>query len=277
MGMRSIRTPWRVGLLASLLVLACDPPGAGGKGDGARGAAGGDRDPVADAALGKAKVVVLKDGTIQIFDRFGRLRATILDPKARFTETIEITGATEWAKPNAQLTIPLGGLGDLLVRRGDNRKAKAALEAKGLTESQRLMVAIAEAAEMTELSLAGLDGELETLWNDPTKPALERRRLIFARWDECEEGTVAEPLQLDDAKAAADRIRTQAGVRARAAIEAFVRKTIPAGSPDAYPKDELSALNEGRTSRGRFAPYDEPEAPPVPGVEPAPAPEPAPE
>ena len=251
------RSFWRAGLLASLLVIACDPPPGTGKGSPGADGAPGERTAVADAALGKAKVVILEDGTIQIYDRFGDLRATIVDPKARFSETIEpIAGTKEWAKPSPQLTVPLGGLATWLTKRGQERKAKAALEAKGLTESQRMMVAIAESAERTEQRLGELDGELSTLWADTAKAAADRRRLLFVRWDECEEGErSAEVLRIGDASTAADAIRKDAGARARGMIEAFVRKELPVGSAEGYSEEELVRLNEGRASTRVFAPY----------------------
>ncbi|MEX1363376.1 MAG: hypothetical protein AB1Z98_09640 [Nannocystaceae bacterium] len=263
MRVRSARISWSSPLLAALVLLGCDPPSAGRSKDDTllRGADDeGTRDPAARAALGKAEVVVLEDGTVQIFDRHGELRAQIIDPRARFVDTLEpMAGTKGWARPNPELSIPLAGLSEWLTKRGQDRKAKATLEAKGLTESQRQMVAIAEAAERTENSLAALDDELAALWADTGRPAAERRRLLFARWDECEEGDpAAEPLTVVDAAAAADAIRARAGARARATIEAFVRAELPAGGTAAYPAEELARLNEGRTSAREFAPYDTP-------------------
>lgn len=262
----------------ALVAVACDPPPGVNK-DGSpaenRGAAGAD--PIADAALGKAHVSVLEDGTIEIYDRYGELRAVIVDPKARFSETMEpITGTKEWTKANPQLSIPLGGLAEWLTKRGQDRRAKAQLESKGLSESQRMMVAIAESAERSEQRLAELDTELAEIWADTSKAAADRRRLIFARWDECEEGdpeTVT--LRIEDASTAADAIRKHAGERARAVIEAFVRKELPMNGPDAYTHEELTALDEGRTSTRHFRPY--PPSPKPSSAVPSPqAPEPAP-
>ncbi|MCB9716070.1 MAG: hypothetical protein H6712_19540 [Myxococcales bacterium] len=274
MHLRSRRPSRRSGLVAALLLLACDPPPGTGEGAAGHGKGAGEagRDPIADGSLGEATVTILEDGTILVYDRYGDLRAKILDPRARFTETIEpIAGTKEWAKPSPQLTIPLGGLATWLTKRGQERRAKAQLEAKGLTDSQRMMVAIAEQAEATETQLAALDRELAALWADASKPAAERRRLIFARWDECEEGDGAvETLEITDASTAADAIRAQAGERARATIESFVRKALPARGADAFTAEELAGLNAERSSKRAFAPYEP--RPPTPPAAPAPAP-----
>jgi hypothetical protein len=71
--------------------------------------------------------------------------------------------------------------------------------------------------------------------------AARRRELVFAIWDECSE----------ESDATADY-----GAMARATIVAIVREAYPAGSERAYQPTELLALNERRSSRERFAPYD---------------------
>lgn len=239
--------------------MACDPPGGRQTSDeDAKGKTA--RDPVADAALGSAKVIVLEDGTVEIHDRNGELRARIIDPQARFVDTMEpLSGTKEWAKPHPYVSVPIAGLSDWLTRRGNERRPKAALESKGLVESHRMMVAIAEAAETTEQGLAALESELAALWSDTSKPASERRKLLFSRWDESEEdrsgNTTAAVLRIDGAAAAPDALRAHAGQRAREAIEAFIRARLPAGSGDAYGAAELAGLNATRASRQRFDPY----------------------
>lgn len=249
-------------LLASLALMACDPPPSTERSKDdtlLRGGARDEstRDPVIDAALGDAKVAVLKDGTIEIYDRHGELRAQVADPQARFVATLEpMTGAPGYTKTHPYISVGLAGLSDWLTRRGQDRKAKAALEAEGLSESQRLMTAIAEAAENTERQLAVLDDQLAALWADTSKSASERRRVLFERWDESEEGDGAsEPLRVTTAALAPDAIRGQAGARARTAIEAFVRQRLPAGSGDAFTTQEIEALNTRRKSVRPFEPY----------------------
>jgi hypothetical protein len=249
-------------ILASLVVLACDPQSGTERSkddtmlrQGARDDS--RRDPLAVAALRDAKLVVLRDGTIELYDRHGELRAQVLDPQARFVSTLEpLTGTQSFAKPHPYVSVPLAGLADWLTRRGQERRAKEALEEAGLSESQRLMVAIAEVAETTERELAALDGELAELWVDTSKPASERRRLLFELWDECEEGDgTGRKLRVTDAETAPDALREQAGERARATIETFIRKRLPAGSGDAFSPAELAALDARRRSKRPFDPY----------------------
>jgi len=73
-------------------------------------------------------------------------------------------------------------------------------------------------------------------WN----PAL-RRRILFALWDECAEH--------------GNQLLRTGGAQARATIEAFVRRELPADSPEGFSRDELAALNRIRTSEQRFDPY----------------------
>lgn len=254
----------RAGLLFAWLALAaCDPPSAGRSTHdtllprSGQGQETEQRDPVTEAALGEARLVVLADGTLDLYDRHGRLRARVLDPGTRFPDVLELSKVPMGrAKPHPEITVRLAGLSDRLTHRGQEREQQEAIEAKGLTESARVLAAIAEAAEITEQRLAALDGELEALWTDTSKPASERRRLLFERWDECEEGDGStEPLRLTTAVELPDALRGQAGDRARATIEAFVRKHVPARSGDAFGAAELEALNERRESERRFDPY----------------------
>jgi hypothetical protein len=89
-------------------------------------------------------------------------------------------------------------------------------------------------------ALARLPQDLESLWRREELAPAERRRLLFALWDELLEGAGAE---------------ADAATRARAEIRRFVHDRLPAGSPHAYPPEELRRLNAGRRSRVAFEPY----------------------
>ena len=52
-----------------------------------------------------------------------------------------------------------------------------------------------------------------------------------------------------------DQERFAAADQARRQIEAFIRRTLPAGSPAAYSAGELVALNQQRLSTQTFDPY----------------------
>lgn len=249
--------------LVLLVLLACDPPSVGRSTHDTLLPRSGQeetrRDPVADATLGDASLVVLADGTLELRDRHGRLRARVFDPGARFPDVLELSKVPMGrSKPHPEISVRLAGLSDRLTRQGRERREQEALEAKGLTESARVLAAIAEAAEITEQRLAALDGELEALWADASKPASERRRLLFERWDECEEapGDVLDRAAKGISETDAERGR--GGEELRRRIEAFVRQVAPAGSPQAFDAAELSRLNARRSSRQRFDPYAPP-------------------
>lgn len=91
-------------------------------------------------------------------------------------------------------------------------------------------------AGATVASLRRLRGRLRSIWQDETESPSHRRRAIFELWDGAAE---------DDAD----------GTAARAAVIEFVRETLPAGSTNAYPTDELARLNASRESTLRFNPY----------------------
>jgi hypothetical protein len=93
-------------------------------------------------------------------------------------------------------------------------------------------------------AIALLPRLLDQIWHEPGVPAAERRELLFRIWDECAELGPDE----DDALGRASRT-------ARATVLGYIRRTLPAGSPDAYPEAELEALNARRRSAERFAPY----------------------
>jgi hypothetical protein len=82
--------------------------------------------------------------------------------------------------------------------------------------------------------MARLRGDLRRIWRGRGTDR-QRRARIFQMWDDCAEDEV--------------------GRRARAAIIAFVRESLPQGSPGAFTAGELGALNRERLSREPFAPY----------------------
>jgi hypothetical protein len=79
--------------------------------------------------------------------------------------------------------------------------------------------------------------QLAAVWRRSALSETARRRLLFLLWDECAE---------DD----------DAGARARATIEAWIRAQLPHGSVSAFDDAELSALNRARTSHAPFQPYE---------------------
>jgi hypothetical protein len=111
------------------------------------------------------------------------------------------------------------------------------------TREQRLTLAARDRSARQGQELAALPATLRNIWNDTTRPARERRRSIFQLWDECQETAEGEAESV------------AAGTRARRIIVLFIRTEVRAGAPQAYPKEELTALNQARQSRQRFDPY----------------------
>lgn len=86
---------------------------------------------------------------------------------------------------------------------------------------------------------------LDRLWATVKDPD-DRKQALFELWDEADEATTER----------GDHKRTEAGAAARKMIIGFIRARFPAGSPHAYTRAELVALNAKRQSKAPFAPYD---------------------
>ena len=109
------------------------------------------------------------------------------------------------------------------------------------TREERLCMAKRYQGERQKQELWNLAAKVRRLAGRPDLSAARRRALIFDIWDECNEEAESEP---------------DYGAMARATILAVVRKVFPAGSDRAYQPAELLALNQRRSSRQRFSPYD---------------------
>jgi hypothetical protein len=116
-------------------------------------------------------------------------------------------------------------------------------------------MAVAFAERNIDRQLQKLYRDLMDIWTSD-RPPRTRRRLIFEIWDECEENLAVDLGDFNDSETSTiDRLRRSAGTRARGKILAFIRRHLAAGTEDGYPDAELRALNEGRVSKERFAPY----------------------
>ncbi|RLB56747.1 MAG: hypothetical protein DRJ42_02410 [Deltaproteobacteria bacterium] len=105
-----------------------------------------------------------------------------------------------------------------------------------MRETEELRDRLADAADATNQrrGMARMNGDLRRLWAG-RGTAQRRRQRIFAMWDDCTEDEI--------------------GRHARAAILNFVRRSLAAGTADAYPASELGELNRQRMSREPFTPY----------------------
>jgi hypothetical protein len=206
-----------------------------------------------------------------------------LDPRRRFTARFEPDGrvqfADRWRRPasnNRQRGVCCGrppegfaaGLNPFWgapvqgplewIMRGTGHDpagaAKAAFLAK--TRAFRTRLAVGWHLDLIRRRLEALDGELVALWGDREIPLVVRKRLLFQRWDECTERFDMRMTGIPhDAIVRIDEARTDAGMRARAKIETFVRRHAPARSPRAFTRTQLERLNAQRVSVRRFDPY----------------------
>jgi hypothetical protein len=90
-------------------------------------------------------------------------------------------------------------------------------------------------------SVIDLRSRLEAVWDNQHLTVLEKKRQLFAMWDDCtEDGS-------DDVVNTSSLIRTM--------IISFISHHLPHGSEHAYSKAELETFNSTRQSQSVFAPY----------------------
>lgn len=112
------------------------------------------------------------------------------------------------------------------------------------TFAQRVELRQAHKELVMDRALSALPAYLNAVWNEPSWDIATKRRILFALWDECAEG--------------GDELVRSGGEEARQTITSFIRSTLPAGSPEAYTPEELSAFNQVRGSQIFFTPHQEP-------------------
>jgi hypothetical protein len=101
------------------------------------------------------------------------------------------------------------------------------------TAAKRTELARQAREEQLRQSLGELPWHCDEIWRDRRRAARERRSLLYALWKDTS----------DEA----------GGAEARAIIEKFIRRYLPAGSPDAFSDDELAELNGSKSHH--FDPY----------------------
>jgi hypothetical protein len=109
------------------------------------------------------------------------------------------------------------------------------------TREQRLCMARRYQGERLKQELFSLATKVRRLAARVDLSLAERREFVFDIWDECTEESES---------------GTDYGAMARATILAIAREAFPAGAERAYQPAELLALNQRRSSRQRYAPYD---------------------
>jgi hypothetical protein len=85
---------------------------------------------------------------------------------------------------------------------------------------------------------------LDRIWCNTSTPVAERRRALFAVWD--------------------DMSADEVGARGRHVVLEYVRENLPKGSAQQFPERQLAQLNLGRGRGERFEPYAEMDAGPEP-------------
>jgi len=178
------------------------------------------------------------------------------EDRARFSARIDRDGRIKFKdKGNVQLDAVGAGWGGLtlfgsfdltdavLRALGDDPYAYEKMLIMERTREARAAMAMEERSENLREAQRKLPRLLEKVWAHTTWTPAQRRRLLFALWDEVDED-------------GDDEVR-KAGAGVRAIIESFIRRALPEDGPDAFTADELEAMNRARRSRTRFEPYSE--------------------
>ncbi|MEP6859792.1 MAG: hypothetical protein ABJE66_04175 [Deltaproteobacteria bacterium] len=152
--------------------------------------------------------------------------------------------------PERPIEHPIGSIGATIMKfdvtdwmmraHGQDPYASAKLAQLDATRGERTQRGAHYRHE--ELTRAGqlMERNLERLW--ATVPdAAERKRELFALWDECNE------IGTNDV--------VDASARARERVVKFVRQHLPQGSHDSFTDSELAALDRDKQSHASFAPY----------------------
>jgi hypothetical protein len=161
---------------------------------------------------------ILPDGTVQFSDRNNVRFGDFGGPESSLGATV-------------RFDIP-----DALERRAGNDPYQA--ERRWFldeTESLRERLGTEHRTTTAVSESRSLRGNLERVWGDAAKPAPRRRASLFRIWDDLAEDETGMPM--------------------RRVVLTFIRTRLPQGSPEAYPVDELAALNARRQSAAAFEPY----------------------
>jgi hypothetical protein len=109
------------------------------------------------------------------------------------------------------------------------------------TFEERVRMARADRTDRLHEAMARTPAYLDEVWTRTAWPSVRRRAALFKLWQEvAEDGN--------------DEVVTT-GRMVRATILAFIRRRMPEGSPDAFTRAEIEALNRRRGCTARFDPY----------------------
>ncbi len=193
---------------------------------------------------------------VPVFQPDKRGRMLYRDPGRRFVAELLPDGRVHFRDKMVS-----GGMvdlnGALMKASGETLATRAKRAFLQRTFEQRIRVAVHYAERNMHSALKRLQLDMTKAWTRIGLSDRERRRALFALWDECDEQIVSQA-QIDEDLAShknIDAVRRRVATQARTMILRFIQQELPAGSALAYPEAELRALNKTRASAQRFEPY----------------------
>jgi hypothetical protein len=171
----------------------------------------------------------------------------------KFTARVDADGSIHFDDGDGGVFVgvdPIVGLFALLSFDTSDSAMRAAREDPYLAEKLRIMELTREErwemrrrhdVVVMQRALDDLPRYLDAVWRQRRWSAPERRRVLFALWDEAAED--------------GNELMREGGAEARRLIEEFIAYRIPPGSRDGFRTHELVRLNRIRHSRQSFAPY----------------------
>lgn len=227
-----------------------------------QGEAEGPRRPNERARAGDDYSFV-REGNKWIYrDPGGSFIATLQDDGgvAFRNQLVEVSvGATPGLSGNGEnfvtLKVEYDPVGVARLSRGLDPSPRAKALLLAATFEMRLEIATKYHKQRLLDQLNGLQDELDAIWNRKGVSVAERKRLLFERWDECEEAGGEFPgFQTADASVL-DESRRAYAKAARQKVIRFIRSAAPQDAVDGYTEAELAELNQRRVSTQAFAPY----------------------
>jgi hypothetical protein len=173
------------------------------------------------------EATILPDGGVQIAERAARYAPALgVDEPPAKPYTLEDTQAPQQLQAAVKMT----------------PRAWDAERAWFMRETESLRRELADAAHARELATSshGLIKQLDRIWCDAQRSKPQRRRALYELW--------------------ADTSDDEVGAHGRAVIIDYIRRNLPEGSPDAYPRAELTALAALSPASMHFDPYAAPGA-----------------
>jgi hypothetical protein len=167
------------------------------------------------------------------------------EDRARFSARVDRDGHIEFRDRGNIQPDGLGLSFDLtdavLHALGDDPYAYEKMRIMERTRDVRAGMALRDRGDRMREAVVRLPAYLARIWGHDAWTPAQKRRALFALWDEvAEEG---------------DPEMLRGGEAVRAIILAFIARHLPEGGAHAFTADELAAMNRERKSKQRFEPY----------------------